>query len=621
MSNIKILISCHKPSMVPDSEMIRPIEVGAALREHHIEGALRDDTGDNISRKNKMYCELTAQYWAWKNLDADYYGFFHYRRYLSFSEEHFPTNVWQNVEETTPSKAVLEKYHIDDAHIHDRTEPYDIVLSEEKNVAKMPDGHGSVYGQYKHGEFLNSRDLDTVREIIAEKYPDYLVTFDRLMQGKKTCLCNMYIMKKAIFHQYMAWLFDILFEFEKRTDMRAYTAEGYRTPGHLAERLLTVFCWYAESTQQLKIRRQQTIIFMEADQKKSLSEIQKTLPAYPENNIAIAVAANDVFIPYCGTLLRSLAEHTQAQKNYDILLLSQDVSDANVKRLQKMLAGWENISLRVIDPGVLLDQYSFYVRGHFSKETYYRLVLPELLPHYDKVLYLDSDMAVQQDVAEIYEEQLDGYLVAACLDADTAGLYNGYHKDKKQYTDEVLKLQDPYKYFQAGVLLLNLQAFRETFTTKQILDFAVSEKWQLLDQDILNKLCEGRVRFLDMRWNVMTDYAGVRIRKIIPMAPHALSEMYFEARKHPAILHYAGPNKPWYDPETDFADIFWEYARRTPFYEIMLARMSRRIAKRSGGNAFLRSGSLVARGLQCVADHGLGYTLIYLRTKLTNGKL
>ena len=87
MKNIKILISCHKQSMVPDSKIMLPIEVGADLRKKHIEEILQDNQGENISSKNKMYCELTAQYWAWKNLDADYYGFFHYRRYLNFSDK------------------------------------------------------------------------------------------------------------------------------------------------------------------------------------------------------------------------------------------------------------------------------------------------------------------------------------------------------------------------------------------------------------------------------------------------------------------------------------------------------------------------------------------------------
>ena len=616
MGNIKILISCHKQSIVPDSEIMLPIEVGADLRSRHIEGYIQDNTGDNISAKNKMYCELTAQYWAWKNLDADYYGFFHYRRYLNFSENKYSLDSWQNITEERLNDTCLKKYNLNDDCIRNLVETYDLVLSEEKNVAKMPDRNASVYEQYKNGRSLNIRDLDLVRDIIAAKYPDYLDTFEDVMKGRKTCLCNMYIMKKELFHEYMSWLFNILFEFEKQTDMSKYTVEGYRTPGHLAERLLTVFCWYMEKKKSLRVKRLQTVLFLKTDQKMTLAQAKRTAPAFSENNVAIAVAANDYFIPYCATFLKSVAEHSDSKKNYDILLLSQDISDINVKHVEKLLSAWSNISLRVIDPSVLIDQYIFYIRGHFSKETYYRLVLPELLPNYDKVLYLDSDMIAMDDVAKIYDENIDGYLLAACHDADTAGLYNGYEKDKKEYTDKVLKLKEPYQYFQAGVLLLNLEEFRKRYTTKQILDFAVSEKWQLLDQDILNKLCEGAVKYIDMSWNVMVDFAGVRINQIIALAPRWLNEMYQEARQDPKIIHYAGPQKPWLDPEMDFGMQFWECARGTAYYEIMLGRMNRATGKTGNNN----HKNIFRGAVQCVLDHGIVYTISYIPKRIFRKK-
>ena len=79
---IKIYVVCHKKSYVPKNPYLYPIQVGASIAGTRLSDMLDDDEGDNISEKNKSYCELTAQYWAWKNDDADYYGFFHYRRYL-----------------------------------------------------------------------------------------------------------------------------------------------------------------------------------------------------------------------------------------------------------------------------------------------------------------------------------------------------------------------------------------------------------------------------------------------------------------------------------------------------------------------------------------------------------
>ena len=85
--NIKIFVSCHKPGIhFPDNTLLQPIHVGAALSSIVIPGVQRDDDGDTISEKNKSYCELTGQYWAWKNTSADYYGFLHYRRYFNFTD-------------------------------------------------------------------------------------------------------------------------------------------------------------------------------------------------------------------------------------------------------------------------------------------------------------------------------------------------------------------------------------------------------------------------------------------------------------------------------------------------------------------------------------------------------
>ena len=95
--NIRIYVACHKPSYVPENPLLVPVMAGAAFIDDdtpfkNMRGILRDDAGDNISEKNHTYCELTPQYWVWKNEDADYYGFYHYRRYLSYREV-YPVNA------------------------------------------------------------------------------------------------------------------------------------------------------------------------------------------------------------------------------------------------------------------------------------------------------------------------------------------------------------------------------------------------------------------------------------------------------------------------------------------------------------------------------------------------
>ena len=96
-TNVKVLISCHKETDVVNTECFMPVQVGTSLAQKELPGMAHDNDGENISELNPMYCELTAQYWAWKNLDLDYYGFCHYRRYFNFSDRMFKEDSYGHV--------------------------------------------------------------------------------------------------------------------------------------------------------------------------------------------------------------------------------------------------------------------------------------------------------------------------------------------------------------------------------------------------------------------------------------------------------------------------------------------------------------------------------------------
>lgn len=301
----------------------------------------------------------------------------------------------------------------------------------------------------------------------------------------------------------------------------------------------------------------------------------RVLPFFEEGEVAVALAANDYYVPYVSVVLQSITDNASSSRNYDIIVLHDDITDRNQEVLVAQLYKKPNFSLRFIDVGEYASRYeNLYTRGHFAIQTYYRLFMPELLTGYHKILYLDSDLVVCSDIAELFDVQMDDCLIAAAKDADTAGLYNGFFPTKKRYMDEVLKIKNPYDYFQAGVALFNLDAFRNTYSLDDMLSFAMSEKWELLDQDVLNYLTQDKVKYVDMAWNSMTDWAGIRVAQIIPLAPENLQRDYLEARKNPKIIHYAGPDKPWFLPESDYASVFWNYARKSPLYEVILKRMA-----------------------------------------------
>lgn len=567
-SIIKIFVSSHKPADYVKSDIFVPIQTGAALTDTRFPGFACDNVGENISEKNPFYCELTTQYYAWKNVEADYYGFFHYRRYLAFNEDiKLKDNSWGVIEDAALNAEAIQRYGLDDRSIINAIDGYDIILPKIKNVTTMPTKAKSTHQQYLTSGYLHDEDLRIMLDVIGEKYPDFLPVAKRYLSGKMSWFCNMFIMRKEIFQEYSRWLFDILEECNKRIDYTDYSVEARRTPGHLAERLLNIYIMYLKAHKKYKIKELHTVIF------RNTNPMPELKPAFSENNIAIVLAADDNYVPYLATTITSIIENATAIHNYDILVMNKDISQHNQQRLQRVIGERKNFALRFIDMAKFEEKFSeLFLRGHFAVETWFRLMLPEILSNYDKVLYLDSDLVANYDVAELYKTDVTGYLLAACHDADTAGLYLSKPK-KRAYMDNVLKISKPYNYFQAGVVLFNLADFREKYTTTEMLTFARKYKWELLDQDVLNYLAQDKVKFVDMSWNVMFDLDFDRISSIISYAPKYLYDAYLEARKQPKIVHYAGDSKPWEKPSSDFAYFFWKYARKNECYEQLVQNM------------------------------------------------
>ena len=229
MANIKIMVCCHRPFPVPQHPLFVPIQVGAALADEHFMGYLHDDAGENISEKNRSYCELTALYWAWKNLIADYYGLFHYRRYL-----------YPNEKEKTPYRIEKEPTDVLLAQLGyncfgTRIENYDLIVPKGENM------HIPVRQHYADAPFHHKKDLDLIEEIIRKKHPKYASAMDKYLSGTVCYFGNIAVMKQEVFHDYCTWLFSILGEFDRQADLSDYGVQELRVNGYLAERLLGVY--------------------------------------------------------------------------------------------------------------------------------------------------------------------------------------------------------------------------------------------------------------------------------------------------------------------------------------------------------------------------------------------
>lgn len=243
MDDIKLFVSCHKDDVhIPrDNDLLYPIQVGAACASKRFPGMLHDDAGDSISEKNPQYCELTAQYWVWKNVHADYYGFFHYRRYFNFSDKVFPIVhepfVFGEVVKPSNRAAVLRDIGFDPETISHVVRQHDFIAP----VPVQSPTKETVYEQYCASVGHHREDIDALRDIVKAMYPECIESFDAYMNSRDVICCNMFVATDELFQEYCAWLFAILAEVESRRDFSSYDDVERRVVGYLAERLCGVY--------------------------------------------------------------------------------------------------------------------------------------------------------------------------------------------------------------------------------------------------------------------------------------------------------------------------------------------------------------------------------------------
>lgn len=258
MKDIKIFISCHKDFKVLDNKLLHPIQVGTALAKQKLDmfhdNDSQDGNPDNISDKNRQYCELTAQYWVWKHVKADYYGFFHYRRYFSFKKpKRWLVAYQRSVKDIDSSLRKTE--NLNEEAMQSLIEKYD-VIAPRKIFFLMTNKM-----QYSIAKHQHWQDMQNCLDIIDRDFPQFSKIAHRYMHKSMGYVCNMFVMKKEIFDDYCQWLFHILQKNEKERDYSSYTGQDLRVSGFLAERLCGIYLTYLKKVQKKKIAHLDVIKF------------------------------------------------------------------------------------------------------------------------------------------------------------------------------------------------------------------------------------------------------------------------------------------------------------------------------------------------------------------------
>lgn len=230
-NDVTVIVAAHKPYRMPSDPLYLPLHVGASLCEEDF-GYAKDNTGDNISERNPSFCELTGLYWAWKNLESDYIGLVHYRRHFSMKKK--GKDPFENILKYEEIRPVLHRYAA--------------FLPKKRNYYIE-----TLYSHYAHTHYADQ--LDMTREIIHDLYPEYLQSYDKAVNRTSGYMFNMMILRKDLLDDYCSWLFDILFELEKRYHNENLDTFQSRLYGRVSEIIFNV--WLEEQLKTGRIRNDQ----------------------------------------------------------------------------------------------------------------------------------------------------------------------------------------------------------------------------------------------------------------------------------------------------------------------------------------------------------------------------
>ena len=297
--------------------------------------------------------------------------------------------------------------------------------------------------------------------------------------------------------------------------------------------------------------------------------MNKISKIHPEGN-AICFATDDSYFKYLYVSIYSLVKNADSQKTYDIVVLSNGISDYEINHILKLAS--DNISIRFIDMGEIFSENfakQFFISGHVSLATYFRFFIPTLFEDYSKVAYLDCDMIIDSDIADIFEVDMQNNLLGVVNDVFFK-VFDNHFKGLTSYIRNELRMA-PELYFNAGVILYNIPS---------VIGFDLQEKCfealkqiqnpRFHDQDILNSVTAGRNIFLPVEWNIQWHLAFEYKNRESEIRQIPYYDAYYAAMPKARIVHYTSNRKPWAYPSLDLAEIWWSYARSTPFYEAFL---------------------------------------------------
>jgi lipopolysaccharide biosynthesis glycosyltransferase len=254
----------------------------------------------------------------------------------------------------------------------------------------------------------------------------------------------------------------------------------------------------------------------------------------------IVFATDGGYLQHLAVALASLLENNSGMNVY---VINNDISSTDWKRLEKLFVGKDSYLIDAkIDDGQIEN---LITRSYFTKATYYRLFIPDVVEG-DSALYLDVDIVINGCIDDLYNTELSNTFLAA---VDDLYIQNFYY----------LEMEHSAKYFNSGVMLINLEYWRAYNVKEKVIEFIrhKPEVISFMDQDGLNSVINGNWLELHPRYNMHTGLLHKECAVDLPIK---------EAIDNPVIIHYTGSSKPWHFRNNHpYKHLYWKYLRKTPY--------------------------------------------------------
>ena len=257
--------------------------------------------------------------------------------------------------------------------------------------------------------------------------------------------------------------------------------------------------------------------------------------------IPIFFTIDDNYAPFLATALTSAIDNCSAARNYKAIVLYRELSEENRARLTSLATDNFTIECTPMQAGLesITDRMSNRLRcDYFTLTIYFRLFIPTMFPEFDKGIYIDSDVVLRGDLAELYDIDIGDNLIGACADRSVVEV-----PPLARYMENAVGVEK-HSYINSGVLLMNLKKLREVELDRHFLTLLNTYHFDCIapDQDYLNAICNGKIHYLDARWDAM---------------PTEDQPPLSDAK----LIHYNLFSKPWCYDNIQYGEYFWQYAK------------------------------------------------------------